>query len=167
MVFCLLFLADNWLASGSRCNSVTEFIETSGRDSRVRRNGPGFSNNPIRTHTSVESTHTGWIKALRFCRYIHHMAAHVVLISFALHPSGHYLYLILLTGSWGAGTSSECVMQKGGTTDENDEKRLTGLASVCSTNTRHLSLSFHLRTRIHFTFKLHSALNPMISSFLK
>lgn len=51
----------------------------------------------------------------------------VVLISFALHPSGHYLYLILLTGSWGAGTSSECVMQKGGTKDENDGKRLTGL----------------------------------------
>lgn len=77
----------------------------------------------------------------------------VVLISFALHPSGHYLYLILLTGSWGAGTSSECVMQKGGTKDENDGKRLTGLASVCSTNTSHFSLSFDLRTRIHFTFK--------------
>lgn len=130
---------------------MTELIETSGRDSRVSRNGPGFSNDPFTTHTSVESTHTGWIKALRFCRYIHHMA--VVLISFALHPSGHYLYLILLTGSWGAGTSSECVMQKGGTKDENYGKRLTGLASVCSTNTRHFSLSFDLRTRIHFTFK--------------
>lgn len=75
----------------------------------------------------------------------------VVLISFALHPSGH-LYLMLLTGSWGAGTSSECVMQKGGTTDENDEKKVDW-PRVCLLNQRQAfitAISFKNKNTFHF-----------------
>lgn len=110
--FCLLFLADTFLANGSGHESVIELMETRNHDSRVNENGPGFSNDSFRTHTPVEPPHTGWMKAVQLCRYIHHMAAHVVLISFVRHPSGHYLphssHRVM-----GARTSSECVMRMG------------------------------------------------------
>lgn len=49
--FFVLFLADTFLANGSRQESVIELMETRNHDSRVNENGPGFSNDSFRTQT--------------------------------------------------------------------------------------------------------------------